>query len=407
MLTSKLRAARISVLVIFFIHGAVFATWVSRIPAVQGALGLSTGKFGLALVGVAVGSLISMPIAGWLIARYGSKPVTTFASLWFCLALIPTSLATSDVSLGFALGMLGLAAGAMDVSMNAQSVVVERIARRHLISGFHAAFSIGGMTGAALGGLIAKAGVGVRQHFSLSALVCFVLIALVIRGMLPGSADAISERQRFRITPAILGLGAMCFCFFLAEGAVADWSALYLSRELGAGPAQAAAGFALFAAAMAIGRLAGDSLRARFGPEFLVCRGSLLAAGGLAMALLFGRTPWALAGFMMVGFGCSIIVPITFAAAGNLGQSAGGALAAVVTTGYLGLFAGPPVIGMAAEMITLRWALFIVVALCLTGVVLSRVVRTADIGEYGAAASHTAVQRDAISEAVRTDVDLP
>ncbi len=377
--TPSLRIARLSVLTVFFIHGAVFSTWISRIPAVQGALDLSTGRFGLALVGVAAGSLISMPVAGWLISRYGSKPVTTVSSLFFCVALTLPALATSATTLGLALGVLGLAAGAMDVSMNAQSVVVERMAQRPLISGFHAAFSIGGMAGAALGGLIAKAGIGVRPHFLFSGIGYFLLIAVVVGGLLPGSADARKGRQRFRITPVILGLGAICFCFFLAEGAIADWSALYLKRDLGAGPVQASAGFALFAAAMAMGRLAGDGLRARFGPESLVRNGSLLSAAGLAAALLLARTPWALAGFMMVGFGCSIIVPITFAAAGNLEQSAGGALAAVVTTGYLGLFVGPPVIGLAAEVLTLRWALFIVVALCLTGVVLSRVVQTAKV----------------------------
>jgi MFS family permease len=370
----NLPAARICVLIIFFIHGAVFSTWISRIPAVQGELGLSTGRFGFALLGVAVGSIISMPVAGWLISRYGSKPVTAISSLWFCLALAPPSLANSALALGCSLAILGLAAGAMDVSMNAQGVVVERIAQRPLMSGFHAAFSIGGMAGAAAGGVIAKAGVDVRTHFFCAAVFYFAIVVAAIRGLLPASADAQSGQHGFRLTPVVLGLGAICFCFFLSEGAVADWSALYLMRGLHAGPAEAAAGYALFSGAMAMGRMAGDSLRARFGPVFLVRNGSLLAASGLAIALLFARTPWALAGFTMVGFGCSIIVPIAFAAAGNLTESAGGALATVVTAGYFGLFVGPPLIGMVAEAITLRWALLIVVGLCLTGVALAPLV---------------------------------
>jgi MFS family permease len=371
---SNLAAARLSVLIVFFIHGAVFSTWVSRIPAVQGGLGLSTGRFGFALLGVAVGSIVSMPVSGWLIARYGSKPITAVSSLWFCLALVPTSLAHSATALGFSLAVLGLGAGAMDVSMNAQGVVVERLARKPMMSGFHAAFSIGGMTGAAIGGVIAKAGVPVRDHFLGAALFYFVIVAMVIRGLLPASADVALGRSRFRFTPVVLGLGALCFCFFLSEGAMADWSALYLMRHLRAGPAQAAAGYALFSGAMAGGRLAGDHLRARFGPVFLVRNGSLLAAFGLAVALLVTRTHWALAGFTLVGFGCSIIVPIAFAAAGNLNESAGGTLATVVAAGYFGLFVGPPLIGMVAEGITLRWALLIVVGLCLTGVFLARLV---------------------------------
>ena len=375
---STLPAARFSVLTIFFIHGAVFSTWIARIPAVQGALGLSTGRLGFALLGVAVGSIISMPVAGWLISRYGSKPVTAISSLWFCLALALPSLANSATALGLSLAILGLAAGAMDVSMNAQGVIVERAAQRPLMSGFHAAFSIGGMTGAAVGGAIAKAGIDVRSHFLFAALFYFSIVAMVIRWLLPASADTASGHHGFRLTLVVLGLGAICFCFFLSEGAVADWSALYLMRGLHAGPAQAAAGYALFSAAMALGRLVGDTLRARFGPVFLVRNGSLLAACGLAIALLFARTPWALAGFTIVGFGCSIIVPITFAAAGNRTESAGGALATVVAAGYFGLFVGPPLIGMVAEAITLRWALLIVVGLCLTGVVLAPLVGWTD-----------------------------
>lgn len=377
---SRLIAARVSVLVIFFVHGLVFSTWVSRIPGVQAALGLSTGELGFALLGVAVGSLFSMPLAGWLISRYGSKPVTVASSLCFCCALAPPAFAGSAWELGAALAGLGVAAGAMDVAMNAQGVAVERLARKPVMSGFHSMFSLGGMAGSGMGGVVAKAGIRPDMHFVIAALVYLVLIAVAIRGLLPAGTDATSERRPFRITPAIAGLGVICFCFFLTEGAVADWSALYLSRILGAGPIQAAAGYGLFSGAMATGRIAGDRLRSHFGPVTLVRNGSLLAAVGLSMALIFPYTPIALAGFTLVGFGCSIIVPIAFAAGGNLEEAgAGSALAAVVAAGYFGLFVGPPAIGMAAEAITLRWALFIVVGLCLAAMVLARVVRRAAI----------------------------
>ena len=206
-----------------------------------------------------------------------------------------------------------------------------------------------------------------------------VLIATVIRGLLPAAAERAPEHSKFRLSPLVLGLGAICFCFFLSEGAIADWSALYLMQGLHAGPAAGRRGYALFSAAMAIGRFVGDALRSRFGAVFLVRNGSLLAAFGLALALVFGQTPVALLGFTLVGFGCSIIVPIAFAAAGNLSGSSGGSLAAVVTLGYFGLFAGPPVIGMVAEAITLRWALFIVVGLCLTGTLLAPLVAPSNV----------------------------
>ncbi len=371
--------ARVSVLVVFFIHGTVFATWVSRIPEVQAALGVSTGPFGFALLGVALGSIVSMPVTGWLIGRFGSKPVTEISSLWFCLALAPLAFAGSVMTLGLALAFLGLAAGAMDVSMNAQGVEVERAARRPLVSGFHAMFSLGGMAGAGIGGLIAKLGVDVRHHFLGAAILCLVGIALVARGLLAAHGERVRVPGKFRLTPAVAALGALTFCFFLSEGAIADWSALYLSRSLHAGPAQAAAGYALFSAAMAAGRIAGDRLRTRFSPQFLVRNGSLLAAAGLTMALLAPSTGLALLGFAMVGMGCAVIVPITIAAAGTLpGVNGGQALSTVVALGYLGLFAGPPLIGMVAEAVTLRWAMFIAVGLCLSGVPLSSMVASAE-----------------------------
>ncbi len=370
-----LLGARISVLIIFFIHGAVFSTWVSRIPAVQSGLGLSTGSLGLALLGIAAGSMISMPLAGWFIARSGSKLVTAAASLLFCIALAPPAWANSAWVLGFALSLLGFAAGAMDVAMNAQGVVVEQRAQKPMMSGFHAMFSIGGMCGSGIGGFVAKAGVGVRAHFLLAAVIYFAIVLAVIPQLLPETTARFTERTRFRISAAILGLSAISFCFFLSEGAMADWTALYLAHSLGAGPASAAAGYAVFSAAMAIGRLAGDTLRSRFSSQLLVRSGSLLAASGLALAILIPHTLSALIGFALVGFGCSIIVPIAFAEAGRLSQAgASAALPTVVASGYFGLFVGPPMIGLAAEALTLRWALLIVVGLCLTGAVLSRAV---------------------------------
>jgi MFS family permease len=371
--TPALLRARISVLVIFFVHGAVFSTWVSRIPAVQSALRLSTGVLGFALLGIAAGSMISMPLAGWLIARHGSKLVTVVSSLWFGLALALPSAAQSAWTLGLALSLLGLSAGAMDVAMNAQGAEVEHRARKPMMSGFHAMFSIGGMFGAAAGGGLAKAGIPVAAHFLSASGICLLLVLAVIPGLLPAVPDGHSGRARFRLTPAIFGLSAISFCFFLSEGAVADWSALYLAHSLGAGPAQAASGYAFFSAAMAAGRLLGDTLRSRFGAVSLLRNGSVLAASGLALALVVARTPAALLGFTLVGFGCSIIVPIAFAAAGRLSQSlTPSALPTVVASGYFGLFVGPPLIGLVAEAVTLRWALFLVVALCLTGAILAR-----------------------------------
>ena len=184
---SNLTGARLSVLFIFLVHGLVFSTWVSRIPAVQSNLGLSSSRLGFALLGVAAGSIVSMPVAGWLVSRFGSRPVTAMSSLWFALALAPPAFANSAFTLGLALALLGLAAGAMDVSMNAQGVVVERLAQRPMMSGFHAAFSVGGMMGSGFGGLVAKMGIDVRHHFVWAAAL-YALLVLALWQRLMGSS---------------------------------------------------------------------------------------------------------------------------------------------------------------------------------------------------------------------------
>ena len=370
MTARSIRRARLAVLTIFFLHGAVFATWVSRIPAVASQLKLSTEQLGLALLGIAAGCLISMPVSGYFIGRVGSRSVTTVASIGFCAAIALPGFAFSQLTLGLSLCGLGLAAGAMDVSMNAHGVAVERLARRPLMSGFHAFFSLGGIAGAALGGLVAAAGIEPRTHFAGAAMIAVAISVPAILALLPGHVDVVAHenRRRLRITPVLAGLSALAFCFFLAEGAVADWSALYLQSTADMTASASALGYALFSAAMTVGRLSGDSLRRRFPPEVIIRAGSVTAAAGLALALAIPSA--ALVGFAIVGAGCSIVVPLVFAAAGS---NSGSALALVTGCGYMGLFACPPAIGFAAGAFTLRIALLIVVGLTAAGVALARV----------------------------------
>jgi MFS family permease len=371
--------SRLSVSILFLVHGLIFSTWVSRIPAVQNELGLRPSELGLALLGVAAGSMISMPVSGILMARFGTGIVAAVSSLMFCLALGLPALAESAVSLALALGVLGLAAGAMDVSMNAQGVAVEERYGRSLMASFHALFSIGGMAGAALGGAIAGQGIGPRLHLASAGAFCLILVAAAIPGLVPHDRHGVTgQHLRFRITPKLLALALIAFCFFLSEGAIADWSGLYLRQDAAAGPATAALGYAVFSAVMALGRVTGDRLINRFGRVALVRAGSLTAAAGLGAALVAGTVPVALIGFGLMGAGCSVIVPIVFAAAGRMPDlPPGTALTAVTSFGYLGLFAGPPSIGFLAEATGLRVALGVVVCLLVSGMLLARSARNA------------------------------
>lgn len=364
-----LRLARFAVAAVFFLDGMGFANWVVRIPAVQQRLGLGEGALGIALLGVAGGALVAMPLAGRLVAMHGSRPVTRTAALAFAATLALPGLAPSLTLLTLLLVLLGAANGALGVAMNAQAAAVERRYGRPIMASFHALFSLGGLVGAGIGGLAAAGDVGVAPHLATAALAVALAGAAVGTRLLPAAADAAAEGARFaRLTPGLLALGAVAFCVLFGEGAVADWSAVYLRDVTGAGPGLAAAGFATFSLAMAVGRSVGDALTIRLGAARLVRAGGALAALGLALALAVAE-PWAaVAGFGAVGAGLSIVFPTVLTAAGRLpGIAPGAAIAAVSTFGYTGFLAGPPVIGLVAEALTLRAGLVVVV---LTSVVI-------------------------------------
>lgn len=357
--------ARLSVSVIFLVHGLIYATWVSRIPAIQASLRMSAGTLGSVLAAVAVGSILSMPVAGWLIGVYGSRRVVICSSFVFCLTLPLIALSPAAPWLAGALAVFGAAAGAMDVSMNAQGVAVENHYHRPVMSSFHALFSIGGMLGSAIGGVVAARGIAPAVQFWASAAAFVVIAAAVFPLMLPRSEDAAGHASfTLNFPRRLAALGMLAFCVLVGEGAMADWTSVYLRSSLGTGPGTAAAGYAVFSGAMAGGRLVGDRLTAAFGRISIVRRGAIVAAAGLAVALALGTTISALVGFACAGAGFSVIIPIVFGAGGKIeGFPPGAGIAAVTTMGYLGFLSGPPIIGFTAELFSLRAALGIVVLL--------------------------------------------
>jgi fucose permease len=253
----------------------------------------------------------------------------------------------------------------MDVSMNVEAAVLENRYGRPIMSAFHGLFSVGGMVGSAIGGVFAEAGYSPQLHFSLGAIAFGALGACVMAWLPPGSSDA-SGSLAFRFTRELWLLGALGFCILVGEGAMSDWTGVYLRNYLGTSPGIAALGYAVFSAAMAIGRFAGDWLAIRVGKVRLVRAGALLAAAGLTGALLIGDTRAALIGFACVGAGFSTIIPIVFGAGANVnGVAPGAGVAAVTTAGYLGFLIGPPLIGFTAEYTSLRLALGVVAVLSL------------------------------------------
>lgn len=368
--------ARWSTCLLFFLNGTIIATWATRIPAVQAKLMLSTGELGIALLGTAVGALAAMNLSGYLAARFGSRSVTVIASMCLCLIFPLLALAPTLPILVGTLVLFGASNGSMDVAMNAQAVAVERHYGRPILNSFHACYSLGGLVGALAGGLVAAHSIAPLPHFLSVALCCAILTLVVARSLLPSEADAQGTAVAFaRPTRAILALGLVAFCVVLGEGAMADWSAIYLNGTLRTGAGLAAAGYAAFSVVMAMGRGVGDQLTARLGPRTMMQLGGLVAAVGLTLALVVPWIPLALLGFGLVGAGFSVVFPLTLSAAGRTSkQAAGTAIAAVATCGYVGFLIGPPVIGFIADALSLRIALGVVVLLSLCAAVCARTV---------------------------------
>lgn len=342
-------------------------------PAVQDHAGLSNPQLGVALFASALGALIAMPIAGRLCDRIGSRPVLVAALLGTCAALLSASLATGLISLAAALFAFGAGFGSTNVAANAQGLALERTHERRILSSMHAAFSAGGLTGAGLGALAAASAIRPQAHFAVVSLVLAATTIAVMGRLLPREAAEAGRRQSVQIRRALLVLGAAAFCCMLAEGAAVDWSAVYLSRSAGAGAAVAALGYSAFSLAMTGSRLAGDWISERLQPGALVGAGGALAASGLGGALALGSTAAGVIGFVAMGAGLGVVIPVLFRAAGtSAGVSAGAGVATVSTIGWLGFLARPGAIGFAAGAVGLRAALGIVVAMTVLLAVLGR-----------------------------------
>jgi predicted MFS family arabinose efflux permease len=357
----------------FFIPGFTIATWAPLVPYAKLRAGLDEAGLGLVLLCLGMGSLLAMPLAGALAARQGCRRVmlASTALMVACLPLL--ALASDPRLLGLVLLALGAAMGAMDCTMNIQAVAVEREAARPMMSGFHAFYSVGSLAGALLATLLLGSGRGpLATTLAVAALVA-VLCACAAGAWRPDRAPA--GTRVFAIPRgAVAVVGAVCFVSFLAEGAMLDWSAVYLHEVRQVDVARAGWGFVAFNVAMTITRLLGDGVIARVGSAPTVAIGGLLAAGGLALVVLAPDLRASLAGHALLGIGCANIVPVMFSLAGRQRRMPVHlAIPAVTTLGYAGVLAGPALIGFVADGAGLAAALLAVaVALALAALLGAR-----------------------------------
>ncbi|MFP3517098.1 MFS transporter [Pseudomonas sp. SIMBA_077] len=364
------RLEQISTRIAFFIAGFGIAAWAPLVPYAKARAGLDDATLGLLLLSLGIGSILAMPIAGVLATRFGCRRVFITGALLICLSL-PLLATVSSIPLLIAtLFVFGAGLGTVDSTVNLQAVIVERASGRNMMSGFHGLFSVGGIVGAA--GVSALLAIGLTPLWAMLVVIVMILAALfkAAPNLLPYGSE--SNGPAFAIPHGVvLFIGVLCFIVFLAEGAMLDWSAVFLTSEKHINDVYAGLGYAAFALTMTIGRLLGDTLVSRLGARRIIVLGGLLAAAGLALATLAPDWEVSLMGYALVGAGCSNIVPVLYTAVGKqtvMPESI--AVPAITTLGYAGILVGPAAIGFIAHASSLNIA-FGVIAVLLVGVAIS------------------------------------
>jgi MFS family permease len=369
---NSLLPARLAVKIIFFLNGFAHANYYSRLPRIQDQFQIDKGTLGVVLFSSALGALLAMPFTGWLVVRNGSRTIGLFSVTMYCIMVPLIPVCPNLVSLLVVFFLLGVSSGMLDVAMNAQAVMIEQRWGKPIMTSFHAFFSIGMALGAGAGSLFSMMETSLLTHFMTITVLNIIIITISRFYMLRDKPEGKHEGPPFRIpSGALVGVGLIAFCSMWGEGAMADWSTIYMENFANAKEALAPIGLAAFAGAMTIGRLIGDAARLKFGDKKLVTVCGVISSGGLLIAILFANPFTVIAGFFIVGIGLATIVPIAYSIAGNSKQLPSSvALGMVTTVGYSGFLLGPPVMGFLADLVTLQFAFLLVLLLFLVMTVL-------------------------------------
>lgn len=364
---NSLTLARLAVKIIFFLNGFAHANYYSRLPRIQDQFQIDKGTLGVVLFSSALGALLAMPFTGWLVVRNGSRNIGLFSVTMYCVLVPLIAIAPGLISLIIVFFLLGVSSGMLDVAMNAQAVIIEQRWGKPIMTSFHAFFSIGMALGAGAASLFSMAETSLFTHFLAITVLNIIIIVISRAYMIRDKPEGKHEGPPFRMpSGALVGVGLIAFCSMWGEGAMADWSTIYMNEFAKATEALAPIGLAAFAAAMTLGRLIGDSARLRYGDKKLVTVCGVISSLGLLIAILFPHPIAVIAGFFIVGIGLATIVPIAYSIAGNSKQLPSSvALGMVTTVGYSGFLFGPPVMGFLADSVTLQFALLLVLFLFL------------------------------------------
>ncbi|MDR3495222.1 MAG: MFS transporter [Ancalomicrobiaceae bacterium] len=370
---SKASAERLAVSAIFVACGIGTGAWAASIPLLKANLALSDGELGIGLFGFAAGSVASMQVAAYLTRLIGTAAATRASAIVFALAIMLPAFGVNLASFTAMTFVFGATMGLIDVTMNVYASELERRWGAAIMSSFHAGFSGGGLAGAALGAALTFAGPFVMLAGGSLVVAVLTVSAWRFLRVAEVHADAHAHGSR-RLGAVMLALCVAAFLCFMCEGAMADWTAVYLMTVAGVSVSAAVSGFAAFSLTMLVGRLVGDACVRQLGRARVVGLGGALAAAGLALAVAMPTLVPASIGFALVGVGLSNVVPVVFSASSNHGSSPAAGLAMAATAGYAGFLIGPVIIGFVAQGVGLRLAIALLIAcagtVALTGIAL-------------------------------------
>ena len=372
----------------FLLTGIIFATWASRVPAIKGGLDLSDGQFAIALLGLEAGAVLGLQLGGLIVPRVGSRRALTASLIVFSCALLGPAFAPGLLLLAASLFAFAALNSVVDVAMNTQGLAIQRLLGRPVLSRLHAMHSLGGVLGAGAGALAARLGAAPPQHFLACAVAAIVAGLAAWPLLLPSRFDSAEEQSEHGPgglrrwfgdwSGSIALLGALAFCFTLAEGAGLNWSTVYITESLGGTEALGAVALGVFLGAVTLGRLAGDRLVSRFGAVRVFRAGAIVAGAGFGGALLVDAPAAGLVGLGLLGVGIANALPLAIGAGGNApGETPATAAARVSTLGYLGSFVGPALVGGLASLSNLPVALGLPAVLVLATAFGARAVRRA------------------------------
>ncbi len=360
------RQYRIATSVFFFISGLGYSSWASRIPSIQHQLGLNEAQLGLVLLALPIGLMCTMPITQLLLGKFSSRKIMVFGAMFFNLILSMPGFTTSIWQLALVLLCFGSARNLLNLSMNAQSVLVQRLFPQSIITTFHGIWSIAGVTGAGIGFLMINYNVAPSWHlFGISLLLLLFTIIYYPHTYPDTPVPSLEKKPAFSLPDkSLLKFSFICFACMATENTMYDWSSIYYEKVVGGTKTQAATAFWIYMTAMTLGRLFGDKIVQRAGIKTILKYSGVLILVGLGTAIIFPHPVTAILGFICAGLGVACVVPLVFSLAGkSKNTNSGQTIASISTIGYLGFLVVPPLVGFVAQASSLRIS-FSIMAIC-------------------------------------------